>query len=191
MAINSLKEKKPVYALINDLGASGGFWVAVSANKTFASSMSILGSIGVTSATFGLEELIKEYNITYRRQTAGEYKDLGSPFREVTEEEKDIIQELLDEIHESFIEHVARERNMKYDEVERYATGEVFLGNKAKDIGFIDEIGYYPDILDEIKNITLSQNAIVVNYGPEPTLVEALGLKNNFRLHSNSLIELK
>ena len=70
-AIESLKSKKPVYALINDIGTSGAFWVAVSTNKIYASSMSTVGSIGVTSATLGFENFIKNYNIKYRKQTSG------------------------------------------------------------------------------------------------------------------------
>lgn len=172
-AIEEVKKEKPVYALINDVGASGAFWIAVSANKTYVSSMSQVGSIGVTSAGLGFEDFIKEYNITYRKQTAGEFKDMGSPYREPTKEEEEILQGILDEIHANFIEHVAVSRNMSYENVEKYATGEVFLGSKAVKVGFADEIGYYPDVISELENITSATT--IVNYGPEPTFADLLG----------------
>ncbi len=177
-AIESVREEKPVYALINDVGASGAFWIAVSTDKIYASSMSTVGSIGVTSAGLSFENFIKEYNITYRKQTAGEYKDMGSIFREPTEQEEEKIQQILDEIHINFISHVANGRNMSYEDVEPYATGEIFLGSKAKEIGFIDEIGYYPDVIADLKNI--STNALVVTYGPQPTFLEVLGIEAMF-----------
>ncbi len=183
-AIIELKKEKPVYALINDMGLSGAFWIAVSANKTYASRMSAVGSIGVTSAGLGFEDFIKEYNISYRRQTAGEFKDLNSPFREPTEEEERIIQDILDEIHRNFIHHVAMNRNMTYGEVEKYATGEIFLGSKALEIGFIDEIGHYPDVTEELKKEF--ENAIIVNYGPEPKLLERLGIGTQNGIISDS-----
>ncbi|MCA9496387.1 MAG: signal peptide peptidase SppA [Nanoarchaeota archaeon] len=178
MAIEDLKKEKKVYSLINDVGASGAFWVAVSTDKIFASSMSTLGSIGVTSAGLSFEDFIREHNISYRRQTAGKYKDMGTPFREMSEEEEVIIQGLLDEIHKNFIQHVANSRDMEYSYVEEYATGEVFLGSKAFRLGFIDEIGYYPDVIEELRNISEGgETAIIVNYGPEPTLLEAIGVE--------------
>ena len=182
-AIVSLKAEKPVYCLINDIGASGAFWIAVSCDKVYASSMSIVGSIGVTSAGLGFENFIKDYNITYRRQTAGEFKDMGTPFREMSEDEEQIIQKLLDNIHNKFITHVANSRGMNRSTVVKLATGEVFLGDEAKKIGFIDEIGYYPDVIEELKNIT-TKNAIVVDFGPEPTLAELIGLNSLFKMPS-------
>ncbi len=181
MAIEALKSKKPVYALINDVGASGAFWIAMSTDKVYASSMSTVGSIGVTSATLSFEDLIKDYNITYRRLVAGDKKDMGSPFREMTIEEEAIIQGILDDVHKNFINHVANNRNMSYEQVEIYATGEVFLGSKAKEIGFIDEIGYYPDVVADMKDITKSPSAIIITYQEEPTLLEVLGVNSFFK----------
>lgn len=175
-AIESLKEKKPVYALINDVGASGAFWIAVSADKVYASSMSTVGSIGVTSAGLSFENFIREYNITYRKQTAGELKDMGTPFREPTQKEEEIIQNLLNEIHTNFIQHVATSRNMSFQKVQNYSTGEIFLGSSAKQIGFIDEIGYYPDVLKDIKDKV--GDAMVVTYEPDLTIFQALGIES-------------
>ena len=182
-AIESLKKEKNVYALVSDVGASGAFWIAVSANETYASSMSTLGSIGVTSAGLGFEEFIKKYNISYRRQTAGEHKDLGSPYRAATAEEEAIIQGILDEIHDNFINHVAKSRGLEPEFVREYATGEIFLGSKALELGFIDHIGYYDDLVNKIENET-GGDLIIVDYGPEPTFTEAIGLNSIFNFNT-------
>lgn len=192
-AVEALSYDIPVYAIVNDVGASGAFWIAVSADKVYASSMSTLGSIGVTSAGLSFEDFIKNYNITYRKQTAGEYKDMGSPFREPTEKEEEIMQEMLDEIHLKFVEHVAKSRQLEVDKVWEYATGEVFLGTKALEAGFIDEIGYFPDVLMAIESETNLTDPLVVTYGREPTLLEVLGVSSilNFKPSAESKILLQ
>ncbi len=183
-AIEKLSEKKKVYALINDVGASGAFWIAVSADKVYASSMSIIGSIGVTSAGLSFEDFIKEYNITYRKQTAGELKDMGSIFREPTEVEEMKIQQLLDEIHENFIIHIANARNISIEEVREVATGEIFLGSKGKNLNLIDEIGYYPDVISDIKK-EVGESVLIVNYGPSPSFFDILGVSSLFSFDSS------
>ena len=172
-AVKNVSHTKPVYALVNDVGASGAFWISVTANKSYASPMSTLGSIGVTSATLSYEEFIDKHNITYRKLTAGEYKDLGSPFREMTDKEKEMMQGMLDELHSRFINHTAESRNMSVEEVKKYADGRVFLGSTAHKAGFIDELGYYPDAIKELKN---GSNIMVVNYGPKSPLSSLLGV---------------
>ena len=117
---------------------------------------------------------------------------MGSLFRKPTVEEEKVIQNILDEIHLRFIEHVAVSRNMSYSDVEKYATGEIFLGSKAVEIGFADEIGYYPDVIAELKNLTKA--TIVINYGPEPTFADLLGFgvfTNGIFPEANSQVLLK
>ena len=189
-AIEDTKKVKPVYALINDMGASGAFWVAVSANKIYASSMSTLGSIGVTSSGLSFENFIKAHNITYRKLTSGKIKDIGTPFRKQTPEEKKIIQNMLDNIHQKFIEHVAKSRNLTIENVTKYANGEIFLGDFAKKIGFIDEIGYYPDVIQKLKNITNESDIMVVTYGQEPSLLQIMGIDTMLNFNQKSLVML-
>jgi protease-4 len=173
-AIDHLKEKNiSVYTLYNDIGASGAFWIGESADKVYASPMSTVGSIGVTSAGLSFEDFIKEYNITYRRLVAGKYKDIGTPFREMTKEEEEMIQEILDEIYSNFINHIAKERNMSYEEVEKYADGRLFLGTKAKEYGFVDELGYYNDVIKDIKNVT-GENVLIEKYVNIPSFLDQL-----------------
>ncbi len=179
IAIKELEKEKPVYSLISDLGASGAYWVAASTDVIYSSSMSTIGSIGVTSAGLSFEDFIVEHNITYRKLTAGKYKDLGSTFRPQTKEEEEIIQNLLNEIHKNFIKHVATNRNMSIEAVTSLATGEVFLGTETIKNGLTDKIGYYPQVIEDLKSIT-SNKSIVVTYGSEPSLMEIIGINNVF-----------
>lgn len=192
-AIENVKKVKPVYSLINDVGASGAYWIASSTDKIYSSSMSTIGSIGVTSAGLSFENFITEHNITYRQQISGKYKDMGSIYRKQTDEEKAIIQNLLDNIHKRFIEHVAKNRNITIENVTKLATGEIFLGSETIKNGLTDKIGYYPDVINKLKNITNSENAIVVTYGSTPTLLQIIGIESlfNFKPTTKSQILLE
>ncbi len=174
-AIKYAKQKIPVYAYTGDIAASGAFWIGVSADKVYSSRMTILGSIGVTMATLSFEEFIKEYNITYRSLTAGEYKDIGSTFREMRDEEKEILQSLLDETHDVFITHVAESRNLDKEFVSTWAEGQVFSGTKAKELGFIDQIGLYEDALRDLKN---GSSVIVVDYTQTQSLFGSMSVES-------------
>ncbi len=132
---------KPVVSLIREVGASGGYWVASAGNIIVASPMSITGSIGVLSSYLQISDLMENYGIEYERLVAGQYKDAGSPFKELTSAERNIIQNKLNKIHRYFIEQVAMNRNMEYEEVEELATGIYYLGIEAVDIGLVDELG--------------------------------------------------
>jgi len=132
---------KPVIAVIREVGASGGYWIASASDHIIANRMSMTGSIGVIGSGFGIEGLMDDYNVTYRRHVSGKYKDAGSPFRAMTIDEEELIQALLDDIYEEFVLEVAQNRNMPYEEVEELATGFVYLGKEAKDLGLVDELG--------------------------------------------------
>ncbi|MFC1774880.1 signal peptide peptidase SppA [Nanoarchaeota archaeon] len=131
----------PTVSVIKETGASGAYWIATSTDKIFANRMSVTGSIGVIGSGFGLEGLLDSYNITYRRLVAGKYKDAGTPWREMKDDEEMLIQKLLNDIHEIFIDEVAVNRNMSKEKVRELATGFIYLGQDAKELGLIDEIG--------------------------------------------------
>lgn len=142
---------KTVVAWIREVGASGGYWIAANTDHIVANRMSITGSIGVTGSYFGFEEFIDEHNITYRRLVSGEKKDIGSPFRDMSEEERKFIEEKLDSIHWFFVDEVARNRNIPFEDVEALATGEYFLGFEALEAGLIDELGGYDEAITYIE----------------------------------------
>lgn len=129
------------YSVIRDVGASGGYWIASTTDKIFAQPMSITGSIGVLGSYLEFSKFFETYGIGYERLNGGEYKDLGTPYKSLTSEEKKLLQLKIDKIHTYFIEEVSRNRNMDVALVRKIATGEFYLGTEAKDLGLIDAFG--------------------------------------------------
>ena len=184
-AIDYAKEKGiKVHAVAGDTAASGAFWIGTSADRFYASQMTIMGSVGVTMAGLSFEEFIEEYNISYRRLTAGEYKDIGSSYRAMTQEEEKIIQDLLDETHSIFINHVAESRELDLEFVKTWSQGQVFSGNKAKELGFIDEVGLYEDALSDLKG---DQEVLIIEFGKEQSFLGSLGVDSPSLLPRSSL----
>lgn len=133
--------EKPVVALIREVGASGGYWVASAADHIIANRMSITGSIGVISSYLEFSGLMEKYGVGYERLVSGERKDIGIPYKKLSDEEKQLFQKKLDRIHQFFIEEIAANRQMEQQEVEKIATGEFFLGVEALSLGLVDALG--------------------------------------------------
>lgn len=150
---NKLKSiNKTKVAWIRDIGASGAYWVASSTDYIVASRMSLVGSIGVTGSYLEFSGLLDKYNITYRRLVSGKYKDSGSPLKDLTADEEKMMQSLIDELDEYFIMEVAENRALSIQDVKKFATGEVFTGVKAKQIGLIDETGGIKEVTAYIES---------------------------------------
>lgn len=164
---------KPTVALIRELGASGGYWVASAADHIIANRLSLTGSIGVIGSYLEVADLLSRYNVTYRRLVAGKYKDMGSPFRELTEEEQQLFQSVLDNMREEFIDEVARNRNLDRDGVERLATGQIFLGKQALELGLVDELGSEPEAIAYLES-QLNTTVELVPFEPEKTFFDLL-----------------
>ncbi len=139
-----LREKYPdipLYAVISDLCASGGYYVAVGADKIYANESSIVGSIGVIMNGFGFEGTMEKLGVERRALTAGEHKALMDPFSPMNEEETAHLQTMLDEIHQEFITTVKEGRGDKLVDDEKIFSGLVWTGERAKYLGLIDEFG--------------------------------------------------
>ncbi len=141
IAAAAKKAKKPVVALIREAGASGAYWIASASDHVIANRMSITGSIGVLSSYLEFSGLMQNYNVSYERLVAGENKDMGTPYKKLTVQEKAIMQQKLDKIHQFFIEEVAANRNLEVSTIRKIATGEFFLGVEALELGLVDELG--------------------------------------------------
>ncbi|MBN2454668.1 signal peptide peptidase SppA [Candidatus Woesearchaeota archaeon] len=133
--------KKPTIALIRDVGASGAYWAASAADTIIASPVSITGSIGVSASYLEFSGLFEDYGVGYERLVSGQYKDMGSPYRNLTAEEREIMQVLIDDIQEHFIASVAENRNMEAEKMRELATGMVYTGRQAKELGLVDILG--------------------------------------------------
>jgi len=171
---SAIKEtNKTTIAVIRETGASGAFWIATSADRIFANRMSVTGSIGVQASRLEFSGLLTDYNVTYRRLTAGRLKDAGSRFREMTGEEQQLFQNLLDKLHNEFIKAVAENRHLSEEQVRSLATGFVYLGSEAKELGLIDEFGGKKEALKYLEK-TLNITAEPVEYKERRTIFEKL-----------------
>lgn len=132
---------KPVVAWVRESGASGAYWIASQSDHIIANPMSITGSVGVIASYLEFGDFLKEYNITYQQLIAGENKDVGNPFSELTEDQRATLQAQLDRIHEYFLDDVATARNLTSEQREIVGTGMFFLGVEAYDLGLVDELG--------------------------------------------------
>ena len=139
------KVKKPVVVSVGDVCASGAYYISCAADKIVANRSSAVGSIGVILQVPNFEELYKKLGIDYTTIKQGKYKDAGSTDRQLTEEEKALLEEQTFRIYEQFIQDVAESRSLPVEKVKDIATGWVYLGTEAKGLGLIDVIGTYKD----------------------------------------------
>ncbi|MDG1066768.1 MAG: S49 family peptidase [Sulfitobacter sp.] len=149
--IRRLAEEKeiPVIAFVEDVAASGGYWLAAAADEIYADTSSVVGSIGVISAGFGLHELMAKNGVERRVYTAGNSKSMLDPFRPEKPEDVARLKELLEDIHANFKEHVAARRLGKLVQDRDLFTGEIWLARKAIEVGLIDGIGHIKPHLQE------------------------------------------
>lgn len=140
-AIVALKKKKKVVASMGSIAASGGLMIACAADKIVANPGTITGSISAVMQFANLEELMKKIGVKSSVVKSGPYKDIGSPMREMTPEEKIIIQELIDDIYNQFIDVIVRDRKLPRQQVIAIGDGRVFSGRKAKEYGLVDQLG--------------------------------------------------
>lgn len=136
------EKKVPVYAFVEDVAASGGYWLATAADEIWADSSSILGSIGVISASFGLHDFIARHGIERRVHTAGEDKSLLDPFRPERTDDVERLKDLQRQIHDAFITQVRARRGTRLVEAEDLFSGKIWLGAEAQRLGLIDGIGH-------------------------------------------------
>ncbi len=136
---------KKTLALIRESGASGAYWIASSCDYVIAHPLSITGSVGVLASYLEFSGLLERFNITYEQLNGGIYKDTMNPYRELGGEERNILQNKIDLIHNLFLNQVAQNRNLSADTIKEISTGIFYLGTEAKDIGLIDQLGIKED----------------------------------------------
>jgi len=140
----------PVHAFVEDVAASGGYWLAASADRIWADDSSVLGSIGVISSGFGAHVFIARQGIERRVHTAGQSKSMLDPFAPEKPEDVARLKGLLEDIHHNFIAHVKARRGDRLDETADLFTGEVWLARRAQDLGLIDGIAHLKPKMQEL-----------------------------------------
>jgi protease-4 len=146
-----LKEKKKVFVSMGSLCASGGYYLAAAGEKVYANPSTITGSIGVIMQSVIVEDLLKKIGVKSNTIKAGDLKDAGTPFREMTPEERAYLNEVVKSIHEQFIKDIAAGRNMDLEKARKLADGRIYTGLQAKELGLIDNIGNFYDTVDDLK----------------------------------------
>lgn len=157
--------KVPIIASIMDLGTSGGYYIAAAADSVMAHPSSVTGSIGVIMLTMNARGLLEKVGVEATAVTSGPRKDMGSPFRVMTAEERAIFQELIDSFYQRFLTIVQEGRsNLQMEQIKRLADGRIYTGDQAKAAGLIDEIGYLEDAVELAKKKAGLTEARVVTY---------------------------
>ncbi len=165
--IHKLRENKVVLASMGNVAASGGYYVASATEEIVANPGTLTGSIGVISEYPNIEQLMKKVGLRSEVMKSGQFKDLGNPTREMTEAERQILQDLIDNIHMQFIRDVALGRGRTVEEIEPLADGRVFTGEQAKENGLVDRLGNFQDALDRAAELAGIEGKPVIIYPEE------------------------
>lgn len=157
--LRELHPEKHLYAVIGDMGASGGYYIAAAAEKIYADKGSLVGSIGVTAATFGFVDLMQRVGVERRAYTSGEHKAFLDPFQPQNAEETEFWQSVLADTHQQFIASVKEGRGDRLvaPDENKLFSGLIWTGRQAKSLGLIDELGSVETVARDV----LKQESIV------------------------------
>lgn len=188
---------KPVYISMGGMAASGGYYIAAPADKIFASQETLTGSLGVIMQSINFEGLAEKYGVDFVTIKSGPYKDIMSSYREMTDEERNILQGMVDRSYDGFVKVIAEGRGMSEQEVRRIADGRIYDGYQAKELNLIDEFGYEEDAIKAIKEdheladaqvVSLSKGtsfASLFQMGAKKMMGDDLGLVEAIQAFSN------
>jgi protease-4 len=140
-AILAAKTKKKVVASLGSVAASGGYYVACGADKIVANPGTLTGSIGVIMHFTNVQDTMKKLGLRASSIKSGKYKDIGSPFREMTSDEESLIQNVIDDIYDQFVETVSVNRKISKEKLKEYTDGRIFTGRQALGMGLVDLLG--------------------------------------------------
>ncbi len=146
--VKKAQREKKVLVSVGSVAASGGYYIACAADKIVANPGAITGSIGVIVESMNVEDLLQKLGLKSMVVKSGRLKDVGSPFRPMTDEERSLLQGVLDSVHDQFIRAVAEGRKLPLDRVKEIADGRIFSGAQARDLGLVDELGTLEDTIE-------------------------------------------
>ncbi|MFU8796943.1 MAG: signal peptide peptidase SppA [Dehalococcoidia bacterium] len=162
--IERVREKIPVVAVMENMAASGGYYISTGADRIVASPVAMTGSIGVISQVVNVEGLYEKLGVSVQTFKGGRYKDMYSGLRELTQEEEEIMQRLVDEYYEHFVGVVAAGRGLSREETRELATGQLYTGAEAYRLGLVDELGGLDTALDVALGLAGLESAWVEYY---------------------------
>lgn len=147
------KKEKPVVVSMSDVAGSGGYWIAMNADKIVAQPQTLTGSIGVVSGKFNIAKLLDKLGVTTERIALGKRADMFTPFRGLTDEERSLLKTEILWIYDRFITKVSIGRNLEKEDVDKIGRGRVWTGQQAKELGLIDEIGGLSKAIELVKEL--------------------------------------
>lgn len=180
------KKEKPFIASMSDVAGSGGYWVSMAAHKIVAQPQTLTASIGVIAGKFNLASFYEKIGITSEKLTYGKRADIFSSFRSLTPEERKLLKKEILWIYEQFLTRAAEGRDMTREEVHRIGKGRVWTGNKAKDLGLVDEIGGLSraiELAKERAGIPLEEEVKLIVFPKKISLFQAFFGRRQFKLN--------
>ncbi|TWT08901.1 signal peptide peptidase SppA [Planomicrobium sp. CPCC 101079] len=171
--------QKPIYVSMGATAASGGYYISAPAEKIFVNEETLTGSIGVIMESVNYADLAERYGVDFVTIKSGPFKDIMSPTRDMTDEERELLQEMLNESYESFVDIIEEGRNMSESEVKEFADGRIMSGRQAVEIGLADDFGFEEDVIASIKSDFDLGDAEVFEYGVSEGWGSLLSMKIN------------
>jgi len=165
--LKKVKENKIVVASLGAVAASGGYYIACAADKIVANPGTVTGSIGVILQFPLFEELFRKIGIGSTTIKSGKYKDMGSPFRELTPGERAFLQGVTNDIYDQFVDTVLASRNIPPSRSAEIAEGKIFTGRQALELGLVDALGSEQDAIDLAAKLSGMEGKPAVVYGKE------------------------
>lgn len=154
----------PIYVSMGSMAASGGYYIAASADKIFLNKETLTGSIGVIMESVNYGKLAEKYGVDFVTIKTGPYKDIMSPTRDMREDERAMLQEMINDSYESFVDIIEEGRGMTEGEVKAVADGRIMNGRQAIEAGLADEYGYLEDVIEAVRKDFKLENAEVMKY---------------------------
>lgn len=174
--------KKPIYISMGSMAASGGYYISAPADKIYASPETLTGSLGVIMQGMNYAGLAEKYGVDFVTIKSGPYKDIMSPTREMTEDERKILQSMIDNSYEGFVKVISEGRDLSAEQVKKIADGRIYDGRQAKELNLIDGFGYFDDVVSTMKKDLKLKDAQVVRY------TENMGLGSLFSMGAQKII---
>ncbi|RBW71461.1 signal peptide peptidase SppA [Bacillus taeanensis] len=178
--------KKPVYISMGNVAASGGYYISTPAEKIYAHPATMTGSLGVIMQTLNYSELAENFGVKWETIKSGPHKDIGSPTREMTDEERKILQSMVDNSYEEFVEVIANGRELTEEKVKQIADGRIYDGRQAKQLKLVDELGDLEDTIAAMKKDLNNKELKVIRYEPNYGIGSWLEMTSQKLLNPNN-----
>lgn len=160
-------QKMPIYSSISSVAASGGYYIAIGTNRIYANAGSITGSIGVIMQSFNVEKLMHKIGVSAVTVKSGKNKDIGSAFRKMKPEEQKLLQDVIEDTHDQFVQAISQKRKLPKKKVRSVADGRIFTGRQALNEKLIDGLAGFYDTVDHLATDLKLGNNYQLIYPPD------------------------